>query len=86
MHWIGGWVGGNFNNIMSLTRFSEPNSRSAGYEIVPILWNLKIYYRVETSLPLEPLLSPAVFNRRAVAPWGAMNDSLGRLGFFRIQR
>jgi hypothetical protein len=29
-------------------------------------------------------LDTAVFNRWAVAPWGAMNDNLGRRGFFYI--
>jgi len=36
---------------------SEANDHSASQEITSLLWNPKLYYRVNKSLPLAPILS-----------------------------
>jgi hypothetical protein len=35
----------------------EADSRSTGQEIHRLLWNQKVYYRVRTTPPLEPILN-----------------------------
>jgi hypothetical protein len=45
------------NNSFGNESFSEANRRSAYQEIIRILWNAKIHYRVHNSLSLIRILS-----------------------------
>jgi hypothetical protein len=43
---------------MKQSPFWESNSHSAGQEIHLFLWDLKVYYRVHKSQPLNPYTEP----------------------------
>jgi hypothetical protein len=42
---------------MELSLSWEANSQSAAQEFANILWNLKVHYKVDKSLPLAPICS-----------------------------
>jgi hypothetical protein len=44
-------------NVMEQNPSWEASSRSTNLEIIRILWNLEVHYRVHKSPPLDPILS-----------------------------